>query len=257
MLNTMLAILHSACLQCLRSCCHLNRQYPPLVSGLGVGCILTVSLLSHAAALADDDFADFASAAPEPPVSPATAPQDQPLSEDAFAATSPAAEHGPNGGSLGGGEQPSDAYAVVSTAAEARENGSGSAAAGDDLLNVGQPNSSVQSAAMVIAEPLVLATTAAQAEAEDVFAAFSPKNAAKAGTEVDDWSAEEGFGAFATVTVDDDIAAQPAAAGVTVSSPKRVTRDWCVCCYVTRDSLCLRQRICVFCFPIDTNLMRH
>jgi len=136
------------------------------------------------------------------------------------------AQHGANGGSAADGEPSDAAYAVISAAAEAREHRA-HAAADDDLFGGGQLEGSVQSGAVITVEPLV-STTATQQQAEDLFAAFSPTNAAKARTEFDDWGAEEGFGAFSTVAAGNNVAAELAAAGVAVSSPKRVTRDWCV-----------------------------
>lgn len=194
-------------------------------STLSNGVIIPMMRLDFpAAALAEDDFADFASAAPEAPVSQASAPDIQPFSEGADL---PAAEHGANGGSSAADTVPRDAaYAVVSAASEAREHGADGAPAGFDLFDAAQLDGGAQSAAVSTAE-LLHVTTAEQPEAEDLFAAFSPTNAAKAATEIDDWGVEEGFGAFATVATNDDIAAKLAAAGVAVSSPKRVTRDWC------------------------------
>ena len=191
-------------------------------------CTALINAVLPAAALAEDDFADFSSAAPEAPSSQATAPRDQPISDDMFAAALPAAEHsGANGGSGADGEPSDAAYAAVSAAAEAREHGADGAPAGFDLFDAAQLDGGVQSAAVITVEPLVSAT-AEKPAAEHHFAAFSPTNAAKAATEFDDWGAEEGFGAFATVATNDDIAAKLAAAGVAMSSPKHVTRDWCV-----------------------------
>ena len=207
--------------------CHqLFVGQPPVSVHDCVACLQRV-WIAPAAALADDDFADFTSAAPEAPRSPAAGLRDQAISEDVFAATLPAAEHGANGGSGADGNEPSeDAYAVVSAASEAREHGP-NADAGAEMIDVDQLYRSQIPAAVVVAEPLMLAT-ARQPEAEDVFAAFSPTNAIKSGTEFDDWGAEEGFGAFETVSATNDVAAKLSAAGVAVSSPKRVTRDWCV-----------------------------
>ena len=174
----------------------------------------------------EDDFADFASAAPDAPLplSPGSAARDGPLPEHDFAEPTRAAEHGTLHG-FGASIEPApagDAFAIVSAAAEAQSEGTSGAGA-IDLSHLAEQLDSMQPGTAAVIEPIVLSTSAAE---PDAFAAFSPARVSTMGAGAADWAAEEGFGDFATATEERDVAVELAVAGVAVS-PRVVVRDWC------------------------------